>query len=64
MAANESSLRIEITVRVAMIAKAALDMLGMEPSLVLLQLREVVQQVQGLETAVRSHKVKPGGATR
>lgn len=61
MATSYSGLRVEIAVRAAMIAKAALEIVGMEPRLAQLQLNEVARQIHELATTLRNGPVAPSG---
>ena len=45
---SESSLRVEIALRTAMIAKQVLEIMNMDPRLVPLQINEVAKQLQEL----------------
>ena len=54
--ADNSALRIEITIRAAMIARDVLQMVGMEPQLVRLLLRDVVQQIQALDAKIKAEQ--------
>lgn len=56
---DESTLRIEIALRAGMIAKAALEMISLSPSLVLLQINEVAKALGELKAKVaRSEEAK------
>ncbi len=49
---SDSSLRVEIAMRSALIAKATLEMLNLEPRLVHFQLCEVVKQIKEMDDVV------------
>lgn len=51
---GDGTLRIEIGLRAALIAKAALEMINLEPRICALQLREVVKQVSELDAKLRA----------
>ena len=51
---TESSARVEIGLRAAIIAKAALEMLGMEPMICRLQIKEVEDRVTEMKTFLKS----------
>lgn len=50
---DDSSLRIEIALRASLIAKAALEMVNMDPRLAVLQVREVEIQIAELKQKLR-----------
>lgn len=45
---DDSSVRIEISIRSALIAKSVLEMMSLEPAIAQLQLREVLKQIEEL----------------
>ena len=51
---TESSARVEIGLRAAIIAKAALEMLGMEPPICRLQIKEVEDRVTEMKAFLKS----------
>lgn len=51
-ASGQSSLRIELALRAARLGKACLEIVGMDPSMVRLQLCEIVSQVREIEECV------------
>ncbi|MDR3741619.1 MAG: hypothetical protein P4L40_21580 [Terracidiphilus sp.] len=50
---DDSSLRIEIAIRAALIAKSVLELVNLDPRLASLQLADVMKQVRALEEKVR-----------
>jgi hypothetical protein len=49
---DDSSLRIDIALRAALIAKAVLEMINLDPRLVPMQVNEVAKQLQALRGKV------------
>ncbi len=53
---DDSTLRIEIALRAGMIAKAALEMVNLDPRLVILQIHQVESQIYDLDAVIRKSR--------